>query len=1310
MKRKNPWLQPKRICASALASVLWLQAITPAFATPSQVPGIYQQPPTPNVMFTLDDSGSMTSDAIPDFLADTANMINCSNNGCQTSNALGQNNNTFPGMWRSNTRYWSTTYYRSDNVIARYLRSSAGNPLYYDPTVTYRPWPLASDNTQTMPNADPTRVNIHVSDPTNTGFRRNLTVRIDVNGGPGDSDNQANNFWPATFYVYTGATPLPNARPNNSLNVESSFVKYEIKPAVTNYPRASTRTDCSGTVGATGCTYSEELQNFANWLQYYRSRSLMAKGGVASAFSQQRNNLRVGFTTINTGATVARGVATFEGTARTGFFTSLYATGTPGSTPLRESMDHVGRYFLGGTARGNPWAEDTSRAPTAADACRKSFHIMSTDGFWNGNNAGSPANADNDFFGTAERTPPEPGGATYAYSDSGAPGTLASRLSVNPFRDNNTNNTNTLANVAAYYWKTDLQGSLENRVPSSNRDPAFWQHLTTFTVGLGISGSGQARPADLALSSVDPVSGAYVVSTTTPDTSVFYPYRGKEWLSDANLRDLLVAQRIPMRWPTTTADQATTGDDLVHASMNGRGRYFSATNPTALASGLASALAEASNQDSAYASLGLASTNETSTDNRLYQAIYNPAGWRGRLRAFGLNNGSFSTAVGSELWEVSRAMPAPDDRNIFTWNPNAATPSGSLFTWAGLTATQQAALGPTTGTGSSVAERQRVLDWLRGSSAAEVQNGGPLRDRVRDTATAGVLGDIVGGSPIKGPSAGGGYHRLNNTIASNAAARTTYPLFRAAETSGTDSPIRDMIRTVYFGANDGMLHAVNAQDNPSEAGYVAANQGRERFAFVPNAVFNVPRTFYEGTTSTVKKLYEMSRPDYAHLFTVNAPPQIGDAYINPTVGNSTGWKSVLVSATGAGARNVFALDVTNPVVGSTGDQFNTSKILWEFSEAQSTDMGHIPGYPHIALMRDGTWVAMFGNGYDSQTGRAKLFLLDLATGAVVWEQAVGPVGGNGLSQPNFVLNSNREVEAIYAGDLRGNMWKFDVSSTSRASWNVAFGGNPLFTTEANQPITVMPELELFPNSTQVMVIFGTGKMFDTEDMSTNSAVNVNLRARQAIYGIWDNETTRVTAITQLAQQSIISPAGSFIRTSENPVDFATQRGWYLRLSQFGEAGERVNVNPIIPVKGRNVPVFVVTNTPAADQPCVSGGESKVIALDPITGITPRFSVFDANRDTQVNSSDGRQNGMTFTSGLISSPRFLSSLYSGGIVTEKPGSRGQTGALEGGVEKTDANSRCVNTGRMIAGVSDTSAINEVVRLGQCTPRISWRQIK
>ena len=322
--------------------------------------------------------------------------------------------------------------------------------------------------------------------------------------------------------------------------------------------------------------------------------------------------------------------------------------------------------------------------------------------------------------------------------------------------------------------------------------------------------------------------------------------------------------------------------------------------------------------------------------------------------------------------------------------------------------------------------------------------------------------------------------------------QSTYTAFRA-----DSAKLENMVNSLYFGANDGMLHVVDT------------NSGAERFAYVPNSVFEVPDTYYKGATNTVRKLYEISRPDYAHLFTADGPPQIADAFIGL---GTPDWKSVLVSSTGAGSRGVFAIDITNPEPNAPTNPFGTSNILWEYSEVgnNDSDMGYIPYYPNVAKMQNGRWVAIFGNGYSSSSGRAVLYLLDLQTGSVAWKQVVSTPNSsrNGLSQPNFLLNGNREVVGIWAGDMQGNLWKFDVNSSNAADWRVAYSSNPLFTTPSNQPITVMPELDRFPGTNNAMVIFGTGRLFYKEDMSANISENIN-RNEQAIYGIWDNETNRV---------------------------------------------------------------------------------------------------------------------------------------------------------------------------------------------------------
>jgi type IV pilus assembly protein PilY1 len=1317
MKSLPMWHQPKRIMGAVVAGSMLLQTVTPAFAEVSQVPGVYVPPPDANVMFTLDDSGSMTSDAIPDFINDVTGLPNNS-----SSNALAHENYTpntrFPGMWKLNSSYLTPLRYHSSNPIARYLRSTAGNPLYYDYKVTYAPWPNPANDTQTYANANIRAVNIHHSNPLNTGRTVDLTARLPDAVG---ADNEDNNFWPATYYIYHDiAQPLPPASPNHALNrgftatfgspARRVWTKVEIKPDVPTYARAvnpttglveDSRTDCG--TGTTTCTYAQEIQNFANWLQYYRSRMLMAKGGVAAAFAKQRTNLRVGFGSINSSGTVRLGVRPFSGTSRTNFYNELYGRAASGGTPLRQAMDQVGRYFQT-TDVNNPWAFLPGTTTSPEYDCRRSFHVLSTDGFWNGNGAsGNAANDNDNLAGTF--TPYKPNGTTrYAFTntvlDSSDP--LTNRFTVSPFADAASSEGDDLSDVAAYYWRTDLRGSISNNVPPSRRDPAFWQHLTTFTVGLGISGSGAVRRVSDG-STVIPAAEAASGPFQTPDRLP------APWLTHASVRDALVANRISLNWPSVVNDARETGDDLVRAAMVGRGRYFSATNPTDLAAGLSSALAEALDQPLTLANLS-ASSSRVSANGRIYQAIFNPDRWYGRLYSFNQNtNGEFGDP-GTERWEASHKMPPHNARNIFTWN--SVSSSASTFTWSGLTATQRGHLN----------NDPSLLDYLRGDGSREVLNGGGYRDRTRytpaySTVPGGVLGDIIGGSPLRPPADGVNYQNLPP----GTPGKLLYPNYR----SGLNSDLPHLIETVFAGSNDGMLHAFKSSDRQNAVR--DPSDGVERFAYVPNSVFNVPRSLGGATE---QKLRMLADPAYQHRYLVDGPPQVSDVFVGPDDASGR-WRTVLNESTGAGARSIFVMDVTNPVVGATGG-FGPSNVWWEFSEANNVDMGHVLSYGHVAYMANNKWALILGNGYDSSRRQAKLFILDLYTGAVMKEIAVGAAGNNGLSQPNFTLH-HRVAQYIYAGDLQGNLWKFDVTSSDPDNWGPSFGSAPnyapLYTTPANQPITVMPAIvpELPVNIAHpnggVMINFGTGKMFETEDTSSNASVNVNL-TRQAIYGIWDkpSETTGFSGLNLLQEQtdnaafSQGSAADNALSgTTNNAVDWATKRGWYYRLRS---GGERVNISPQIPeyVPSQQTKVFMVANTPSPAIPCQTGGSARVFALNAITGgSSPTSPTFDANRSGTITTADAGYNVWSLSSGIQSQPLFQSSGGAAvpGPTPPAPGpscSDGRTGALAGGVEPDD----CPNTAEKCRKIVTTSALDSESRpLSLCPPtsgRISWRQLK
>jgi type IV pilus assembly protein PilY1 len=1293
MKTAPRWFHPKRLGPLIVLEAMLAQAVTPAFAvstgysgTMSQLPAAFITPPEANIMFTLDDSLSMHSDAIPDFLATNAagNAVNLSNMpSTDASNATAPEitgatfARQFPAMWKTGSEYLSAKFYSNgglplnitggtpENVIGRYMRSPAGNPLYYNPAVRYRPWPDPANDKLTLADANPAAVNIHPSDPFNAGTTINLTVQATGSDGL--------TFWPATYFVKTSTPPLPVADPYGAASQAAVYTRYEITNVATlMFPKSEQRTDCvSVTSPVELCSRQEELQNFANWLQYYRNRMLMAKGGVATAFARQGTNLRVGFGTIN--STVQLGVRVFSGANRTAVYNKIYpvARSTSG-TPLRAAMGQVGEYFKDSTSTG-PWAFDPGASVKSPEyACRRSFHILSTDGFWNGGSASSAAAANNEPV-AGDKTPKNVKGVAFTYGD-----VAGSKWAVSPYKDGASD---TLADVAAYYWKTDLRTDMANNVITSPRDPAFWQHVSTYTVGLGVSGTG----------TITKTTGGAVADLATQAG-----------------RDLLVANQTALNWPSSvSAGSFATGDDLIHAAMNGRGRYFAATDPSSLASNLSSALAEAADNPGDVATVAVDSS-QLATDGKLYQAIFNPSRWYGRLYAFkqgssgDVNNKPTDAQFDNpdQLWEASNKMPPPANRNIYT--SGGTSSSGALFDWsAGLTTAQKGYVG-----------NADIVDFLRGDASLEVANGGLFRDRSRYTVkgvTGGVLGDVINGSPLKGPDAGVGYDRLPSA----AGEQSTYAAFR------TGSDLDKMRDTMFLGANDGMLHAFNLND------------GVERFAYVPNAVYNVRTT----ATGFEKKLQLLATDlTGTHRLTVDGPPNVSDAYIGSK------WRTVLTASNGAGARGVFAIDVTNPdVSGASGtiSAFGTNNLLWEFTDANNVDMGYVLAYPHVARMVTGDWVLIFGNGYDSKNGQAKLFILNLSNGSVLKEIAVGAAGENGLSQPNLLLNSNREVIAIYAGDLKGNLWKFDVNNSDKSLWASAFGTEPLFKavgpTLLAQPISVMPEITAHPQG-GAMITFGTGKIFETSDTATTG--NVNLTGKQSIYGIWDkpSETVGIAALTTTTRSTVLKPQtvttapadpAVFGATSNNVPAWGSQRGWYLDLAA---GGERVTIPP---QQVKKV-VYAVTLTPAANDPCASGGDSAIFAFDPVTGSRPTFPVFDVNDDKKFTTVDDGNINFTLVRGaLLTQPIFQSagpsssspSATASTLTPYAPFDRGQvSSARAGGVElarsfggkvtgagsaSPDPNCESLAT----AAQSDSSLFSIYVQ--SCVKdkaRISWRQLK
>jgi type IV pilus assembly protein PilY1 len=619
--------------------------------------------------------------------------------------------------------------------------------------------------------------------------------------------------------------------------------------------------------------------------------------------------------------------------------------------------------------------------------------------------------------------------------------------------------------------------------------------------------------------------------------------------------------------------------------------YFLVTNPARLREQMQQAFNAIIGTVGSSSSLA---TNSTRLDSetRVYQARFDSERWSGELLARPVNPDG---TLGAPLWDAGQRIIPPatvENRLVLTMTGATRQGPGIPFRWNQLTAAQRSALdiGPEGVDGLGEAR----LDYLRGARTDERQNGGPFRER------ASILGDIVNSNPWFVHRQNFGYERLPGTEGSS------YQAWRAALTR---PPM------IYVGANDGMLHGFEASEG--------SNGGTERIAYIPHTV--LPR------------LNRLTFPNYAHEYFVDGSPVAGDAW------DGSNWRTILVSSAGAGGRAVFALDVTDPT------QFSTSSVRWEINNQTPgfQHLGYVLGRPSIVRLRTGAWAAIFGNGYGS--GRPpRLYVVDLFTGALIREittrriQGGNEVAGwptdNGLSSP-FPVDEDGDgiVDFVYAGDLYGNLWKFDLTSNQSNNWNVAFRqGNvplPLFTAchnqsitgttdnaphscpaDRRQPITMRPQVGLVPGG-GLQVYFGTGKYFEVGDNFIGSG------PVQSYYGITDLDE-RVNRGQLLRQQILaevpVGDSGRMARALSNNQPDADHRGWYLDLlSPSGYNGERAIAEPEL----RHDQRIIFTTIIPSNDPCRGGGTGWIMEFNRVTGGRFDRSVLDLDEDGRIDDGD-----------------------------------------------------------------------------------------
>lgn len=1083
-----------------LATAAWAHAATTDISnTPLSQSTVAAVPP--NVLFIIDDSGSMSWDYMPDY---------ADNSYCRDDDGGGGN--------LDNCKVGDPPYY-----------ANAFNGVYYNPAITYTP-PKNADGTSKTSYTTWTAVpkdayGVQSSSNTNltTGYQDTVWCDTDNpdqseidNAGPATAtcreplNSSGEYVYPDGTYVYRkaryggpvyytttvqwcknkwGSGTYKNFGKNTCQDkktgtykyvqyaeggTEQKFTRVEVTSATSSYAAAGTATR----------TYSEEMTNFANWYAYYRTRMQMMKTAVSLAFVDLDDSYRVGYSTIgDKGATDGSEFLTisgFDATQKTAWFSKLFATDPTGWTPLRGALAKAGKIYAGGLGTD----------PVIA-SCQQNFAILSTDGYWNSND-------ENATFG-----PYKPDGGSVGNQDGSA-----TRPSLDGL-----NKSDTLADIAYYYYHTDLRPTMDDNVPKigtndATDDVATHQHMTTFGLGLGVDGT---------LNFVDD----YKTNTSSTANDYYNILQGT------------------MNWPdpiTYSGDQRI--DDLWHASVNGRGQYFSARDPASLASGLQQALAKIKAVTGSGAAAATSNLEPVAGDNFIYVASYRTQKWDGDLSAYTIDLGNGQLSV-SPSWQVSSTLSAKinsagnsDTRTIYTYDSSGTAAANKLkaFTWANLTATEQGYFDTTnlsqyastwSAADKTAATGESLVNYLRGQDRNEDQTRdgsyGAYNRLYRDREY--TLGDLISSQPVYVAKPPFGY------------LDTGYSTYVTSKTSRA--------ATVYVAANDGMLHAFNASD------------GSERWAYIPPQM--LPEMYH---------LADVNYPDN-HRFYVDGAPAVADVY------DGSNWRTILVGGFNKGGRGYYALDITDPAA---------PKALWNYTSSSDNDMGYSFGRPIVTKVGT-TWAAVLSSGYNNVTpgdGEGHVWVLNAVTGALIRKIDIGTgstITPSGLAHlVNWVDSSNLDNSTtyVYGGDLNGDVWKADV--TTGAVTKVAALGS-------DEPVTTRIELgKIYGNR---VLFFGTGRYLGTTDVASTD--------QQYIYGFKEVLNNPNNPRSSLVEQTLSALSTSSRTTTSNSVDWAVKDGWYISLP---DTGERVNVNGIL-----QLGTFVIaSNVPTASQ-CSPGGYSWLYALD-----------------------------------------------------------------------------------------------------------------
>lgn len=1154
-------------CLTGMANV----AVAGTFDV-SQKPMFLVSDVAPNIALTMDDSGSMAWAYVPDGISGAKNQL---------------------------------------------FRASKYNGMYYNPEITYRP-PV---------NADGVELQTSFSNAWIHGFDHSF-----------NSVNLGSNYR-ATRTLYPESS-TPHSYVNDSVSNLKHY--YVFDASRNNCDGSSDDVDCYQgiNVGATsGPGGTDERQNFANWYSFYRTRNLAVISATSLAFQQLSSKTRIAWQALNKCSGFSTNCKGYDGVShdsRINIFTSaekstfyewLFRLPATGGTPLLRAAERAGEMYK----TNRPYETD----PNVTDAqsrleCRQNYSIVMTDGIWNSSYANNVGDEDN-----TSRSLPD--GTQYNASA--------------PFQKQNSNNN--LADVAFKYWSQDLHalpsseqlsympvqddevvvsGGTTVTVPpywNPKNDPATWQHVVTFTVGLGLN--------------------------------IQLQNNGLVWEGGTHEGDGYAALLTGSgAWPNTGSNYKPGNVyDLWHAAINGRGEFFGAETPDDIVKAFKQTIQRIQARQGSASSVSF-NSGSASSFSQVFKAKFDSADWSGSLQALPVSNGEGNLSCTDEargeicpaVWEADCNLTGGlcsttgttiaaqdwDNERVIVANDGS---TGIPFRWASLSTDQQSLLSGNDGTAAG----QSRLKYVRGDRAQEQAQGGTMRNRKH------LLGDIVNSSPAYvGTPAHLYADSWKDAFYGTVGDETAYSQFVA------DHATRKHV--VYVGANDGLLHGFQAGSFDANGVFNEYyNDGREVLAFAP--------------TPSLANVSDLTNPDYSslglHKYFVDGKLTSTDVYF------ANQWHSMLIGSLGRGGQGIFALDVTDP------DNFSESIAdeiaLWEFTDANDADLGINLSEPKIVRLHNGRWGVLIGNGYNntagdsavSSTGNAVLFILDIEDGSVLakLDTGVGMSDPNANNLPNGLsdvtpvdLDGDGIVDYAYAGDLLGNIWRFDLLSEDPFNWAIETYGNasetPLFIAQdgesnpTRQPVTSELIVEKHPLGIGygVTVSFGTGKYFEQTDNTADQSTY------QSFYNVWDHYFPDFSTIgiygspaatsamdrDNLQAQAITTEVLEGDRkeraTSNNEVDWDAEMGWYIDLLEGGQNsnGEMVVSSPLL--LGKTI-VFS-TLIPSADA-CSTGSSGWVMAMDIADGGTPKTSPFKE----KIDSTDETTVGLNFVDSAPWKPAYIS---------------------------------------------------------------------